>query len=137
VLKVGEQVELAGYRVKLEALETGIAGPNYTAARATLSLSKDGAQIALLKPERRTFPARAMDTTETAISSNIVRDLYAVVGETQDGGVVVRLFVKPLVAFIWLGATLMALGGLLSLSDRRFRVGAGVRKQGLAPQAAE
>lgn len=137
VLKVGEQAELAGYRVKLEALETGIAGPNYTAARATLSLSQGGAQIALLKPERRTFSVRAMDTTETAISSNIVRDLYAVVGETQDGGVVVRLFVKPLVAFIWLGATLMAFGGLLSLSDRRFRVGAGVRKQGLAPLAAE
>ena len=137
VLKVGEHADLAGYRVRLEALETGIAGPNYTASRATLSLSRDGAPVALLKPERRSFSVRAMDTTETAISSNVIRDLYAVVGETQGGGIVVRLFVKPLVAFIWLGAVLMALGGLLSLSDRRFRIGAGVRKPGLAPQAAE
>lgn len=72
-----------------------------------------------------------MDTTETAIHSNGLRDLYAVVGEPQDGGIVIRLFVKPLVAFIWAGAILMALGGAISLSDRRFRVGAGMR----APRA--
>jgi cytochrome c-type biogenesis protein CcmF len=137
VLKVGQSAEIAGYRVKLEALETNVPGPNYTSSRATLSLSHDGRQIALLKPERRTFAVRSMDTTETAISSNILRDLYVVVGEPQDGGVVIRLFVKPLVAFIWMGSILMALGGLLSLSDRRFRVGTGARSTRLAAQPAE
>jgi cytochrome c-type biogenesis protein CcmF len=137
VLRVGQSAPLAGYEVKLEALETNIQGPNYTATRATLSLSHEGKQVAILRPERRSFAVRAMDTTETAIASNVIRDLYAVVGEPQDGGVVVRVFVKPLVAFIWAGAVMMALGGLMSLSDRRFRIGARAPAGGLAPQAAE
>jgi cytochrome c-type biogenesis protein CcmF len=137
VLRVGQSAEIAGYRVKLEALETNVPGPNYVSSRATLSLARDGAQVALLRPERRTFAVRAMDTTETAISSNVLRDLYAVVGEPQDGGIVVRLFVKPLVAFIWMGALLMALGGVLALSDRRFRIGVGARNARLSAQPAE
>lgn len=137
VLKTGQSAVMAGYVVKLEALETNVPGPNYTATRATLSLTHDGQRIAVLQPERRSFAVRAMDTTETAISSNGLRDLYVVVGEPQDGGVIVRLFVKPLVAFIWMGAILMALGGALSLSDRRFRIGAAGRSPALAAQAAE
>jgi cytochrome c-type biogenesis protein CcmF len=131
ILRPGQSAKIAGYDVRLDAIEAEVAGPNYTATRARLTLSRDGQMIATLSPERRRFEVRAMDTTETAISSNILRDLYAVAGEPQDGGIVVRLFVKPLVAFIWAGAILMALGGAISLSDRKFRIGAGAR----APRA--
>jgi cytochrome c-type biogenesis protein CcmF len=127
ILRPGQTAKIAGFDVRLEAVEPAVPGPNYVATRAHLILSHEGKVVARLSPERRRFEVRAMDTTETAISSNGLRDLYAVVGEQQDGGVVVRLFVKPLVAFIWAGAILMALGGAISLSDRRFRIGAGAR----------
>jgi cytochrome c-type biogenesis protein CcmF len=127
VLKPGQSAIITGYDVRLDSVDAGIPGPNYTATRAQLTLSRDGAVVARLAPERRRFEVRAMDTTETAISSNGLRDLYAVVGEQQDGGVVVRVFVKPMMAFIWLGAILMSLGGAISLSDRKFRVGASQR----------
>lgn len=134
VLRVGQSAQMAGYEVTLNALESGLAGPNYSATRATLTLRKGGRTVATLTPERRRFEVRAMDTTETAIASNGLRDLYTVIGETEGQGIVVRLFVKPMVTFIWGGAILMALGGLVSLSDRRFRIAIGART--MRPQAA-
>jgi cytochrome c-type biogenesis protein CcmF len=127
VLKPGQGAEIAGYMVRMRAFEPAVEGPNYSASRATLEFSRDGQVVAVLAPERRSFPARSMETTEAAIASNLARDLYVAVGETHAEGTVVRVFVKPLVAFIWLGAILMALGGCVSLADRRFRIGVGHR----------
>lgn len=75
-----------------------------------------------------------MPTTEAAIDQSLARDVYVVIGDRQDaGGWAVRTYIKPLVNWIWIGCALMALGGGLSLSDRRFRVAAGARKTSAVP----
>jgi cytochrome c-type biogenesis protein CcmF len=136
VLKPGQSAPMAGYVLRLDRLDKDIPGPNYTATSATLTVLSGGAVIAHLQPERRRFAVRAMDTTESAISSNLLRDLYAVIGEDQAGGVVVRFYYKPMVAFIWLGALMMAFGGVLSLADQRVRLGL-ARPKGAAAIPAE
>ena len=88
-----------------------------------------------LAPERRNFPVQQVTTSEAKISTNGFRDLYAVLGEERDGGAVLRLHWNPLAPWIWLGALVMAAGGLLSLSDRRMRIGAPVRRAAV-PAAA-
>jgi cytochrome c-type biogenesis protein CcmF len=91
---------------------------------ATIEVSRDGRVIAILKPQRRTFPIQQQTTTDTAIQTNFFADLYAVLGDERDGGAVLRLHYNPLAPWIWLGGAIMALGGGLSLSDRRTRVAA-------------
>ena len=79
-----------------------------------------------------------MPTTEAAIDYNLLRDVYVVIGDAQSGGGwAVRTYIKPLTNWIWIGAGLMSLGGILSLSDRRFRVAAGARKSKPATVPAE
>ena len=81
--------------------------------------------VTVLHSERRNFPVERMPTTEAGISSDLWRDLYFVLGDpVPEGGFAVRLYYNPLVMWIWGGAAIMALGGLISLSDRRLRVGA-------------
>ena len=100
-------------------------GPNYTAQRATFVVTQDGAAGHLLHSEQRYFPVEQMPTTEAGIAPNLWRDLYFVLGDpAADGGFAVRLYYNPLVLWIWGGAAIMALGGLVSLTDRRLRVGA-------------
>jgi cytochrome c-type biogenesis protein CcmF len=80
------------------------------------------------------YPVAQMPTTEAAIDTNLTRDIYVVIGDQQDsGGWTVRTYIKPLTAWIWFGCALMAFGGMLSLSDRRFRVAAGARKVNAVP----
>jgi cytochrome c-type biogenesis protein CcmF len=87
-----------------------------------------------MTPERRSYPVEGQQTTEAAIRSTIGGDLYAVIGEPQDGGAfVTRLYFNPLVGWIWGGVGLMLLGGMTSLCDRRHRVGAPAAKR--APPA--
>ena len=94
-----------------------------------LTLAKNGREIAQLRPEKRIYPVAQMPTTEAAIDYDLARDVYVVIGDPQlGGGWAVRTYIKPLTNWIWIGCGLMALGGLLSLSDRRFRVAAGARK---------
>ncbi|MCK5502537.1 MAG: heme lyase NrfEFG subunit NrfE, partial [Tritonibacter mobilis] len=89
----------------------------------------NGSKVATLRPEKRVYPVAQMPTTEAAIDYRFTRDLYVVLGDAQDsGGFTMRTYIKPFANWIWGGCLLMALGGLLSLSDRRFRVAAGVRK---------
>ncbi|EKE43685.1 cytochrome c-type biogenesis protein CcmF [Oceaniovalibus guishaninsula JLT2003] len=127
VAKIGEPFEVAGYTVELRDVRRA-AGPNYTATRAAIAIGRDGRQVALLHPEKRVYPVARMPTTEAAIDGGITRDLYVVIGDPQDGGGwAVRTFVKPFANWIWAGAIVMALGGVLSLSDRRHRVAAGAR----------
>ena len=99
-------------------------GPNYTGWRGTFTVTRDGAPIARLAPEKRQFPAERSATTEAAIHATWSGDLYAVLGERNESGAwSVRLYHNPLVTWIWAGMLLMALGGMISLSDRRHRVG--------------
>jgi cytochrome c-type biogenesis protein CcmF len=129
--KLGDTFTLGHYSFSLLALDT-VPGPNYTARVATIEILHDGAPLAIVKPSRRTFPLQQQTTSDVAIRTNLFRDLYAVLGEERDGSAVLRLHINPLAPWIWLGALIMASGGVLSLADRRLRVGAPSR----APKGA-
>ncbi|ETX30775.1 heme lyase CcmF/NrfE family subunit [Roseivivax isoporae] len=137
VAQLGERFEVSGFELELAAVED-VRGPNYLSTMATVILRQDGTQIATLRPEKRTYPVAGMPTTEAAIDYRFLRDVYVVIGDAQEGGGwVMRTYIKPLANWIWAGCILMALGGTLSLSDRRFRVAAGARKSASAPVPAE
>ncbi|MBE1237361.1 heme lyase CcmF/NrfE family subunit [Phaeovibrio sulfidiphilus] len=123
-MRPGETRHLAGRDFTLlEADE--VQGPNYTALRATVRLDEKGREVAVLHPERRDYATSTMPTTESAIASNGLVDYHAVIGESSgDGTFAARFFYHPGVPLLWYGAGLMALGGLISLTDGRYRVGA-------------
>ncbi len=133
VARVGESFEHGGYTLTLTDVSRE-QGPNYITTMATIEV-RDGARfVATLHPEKRVYPAAGMPTTEAAIDYSLTRDLYVALGDAQDGGGwALRTYVKPFATWLWLGAALMAFGGLVSLSDRRYRVAAGART---APRAA-
>jgi cytochrome c-type biogenesis protein CcmF len=135
LVQPGATTHLAGYDWKLIDLHDGD-GPNYSARVATIAVSRDGRLVTTLAPERRSFPVQRITTTEAKISTNGFRDLYAVLGDERDGGAVLRLHVNPLAPWIWLGALVMAIGGALSLTDRRLRVGAPARRGAALPAKA-
>ena len=138
VLKPGERLTSGRYAVELERIEPRI-GPNFTAEIARFRLFSNGREMRPLEAAKRVYTARAMPTTEAGIRTNGFGQAYVALGEHQDGGIVVRLYDKPLVLLIWLGAVVMALGGGLSLTDRRFRVAAPKRASPIpyTPQPAE
>ncbi|MEP3866108.1 MAG: cytochrome c-type biogenesis CcmF C-terminal domain-containing protein, partial [Paracoccaceae bacterium] len=128
VAQIGEPFTVGGYTLSLDDVQD-IEGPNYLASMGFITLSQDGQEIAQLRPEKRIYPVAQMPTTEAGIDYDLARDVYVVIGDQQvGGGWAVRTYIKPLTNWIWIGCGLMALGGLLSLSDRRFRVAAGARK---------
>lgn len=126
-VETGTKVEIAGFEVEFAGAER-VRGANYLADRGELIVRRNGAWIANLYPERRTYPIAGSSTTESAIRSTIAGDLYASIGEpaaeSERGKWTLRVLYEPLVNFIWLGSMLLVLGGLTSLSDRRLRVGA-------------
>ncbi len=132
VMRPGDRLDFAGYGIEFR----GIApeqGPNYRAQVGLLSISFDGRRIEL-RPSRRLYDMPPQPTTEAGIYASWAGDLYAVLGdETKDGGRVIRLYFNPLVRLIWIGAMIMALGGALSLSDRRLRIGAPRRVRAASP----
>jgi cytochrome c-type biogenesis protein CcmF len=142
VMGLGESTKIAGYTIRLDRVAK-MPGPNYSAERATLKVSKAGREIAVLYPERRSFTTPPQTTTEAAIRTTLLADLYAVIGERQEAGAgkkggqgwTIRLYHNPLVPWIWIGAVIMVLGGLVSLTDRRHRVGA--PEQSRLPQGAK
>jgi len=136
-MQPGQAAVIAGYDIRFEGAAER-RGPNYVSLVATFQASRGGAPVVRLEAERRRYLVGGQDTTEAAIHTMASGDLYAVVGEAQkDGGYVVRLYFKPLVVWIWAGAAVMVLGGLMSLSDRRLRIGAPARrKSGMATGAA-
>ncbi|MDF1855453.1 heme lyase CcmF/NrfE family subunit [Pseudooceanicola sp.] len=137
VVKLGDSVALSGYEITLDRVDR-IEGPNYISTTGEVTLSRDGQVISTLYPEKRFYPVAAMPTTEAAIDNGFLRDIYVVIGDPQDGGGwAMRSYYKPLANWIWGGAILMALGGFLSLTDRRFRVAAGARRATMKPVAAE
>ena len=122
-LHPGESTLEAGYDWKLVELHDE-RGPNYVSRIATIEVTRDGAPFLMLHPSRRTFATQRMTTTEAAIHTNGIRDLYAVLGEERDGVAVLRIHDNFLAPWIWFGALIMASGGMMSLLDRRARVGA-------------
>jgi cytochrome c-type biogenesis protein CcmF len=132
---IGGTIDVGSYTVQLDNVERS-QGPNYVATTGYVTLFQDGEEIGQLRPEKRFYPVAQMPTTEAAIDYNLLRDVYVVIGDEQDtGGWVIRTYVKPLTNWIWIGCALMALGGLLSLTDRRFRVAAGAAKRATAVPA--
>ncbi|WP_147105856.1 heme lyase CcmF/NrfE family subunit [Tateyamaria sp. syn59] len=129
VAQIGEQFNVSGYDLTLDAVEN-VEGPNYLSTMAFITLAQNGEEIAQLRPEKRIYPVAQMPTTEAGIDYDLARDVYVVIGDEQvNGGWAVRTYIKPLTNWIWIGCALMSLGGLLSLSDRRFRVAVGARRQ--------
>ena len=122
-LAPGESAALAGYSFRFEGV-SGRLGPNYRALRGTLHVSRDGEPVAVLHPEKRTYISQAQPMTEAAVDAGFTRDLYVALGEPiedTDGAWTMQLQYKPLVRWIWLGPIMMAIGGLLAASDRRYR----------------
>jgi len=132
VVQTNVPFEVADLEIELLDVRE-VQGPNYFSTTADIQVSRDGAVLAILEPEKRVYPVQAMPTTEAAIQNSFWRDIYVVIGDAQsDGGYAVRTFIKPFANWIWAGSLLMALGGLLSLSDRRYRVAAGAARQSRA-----
>ena len=120
-LAPGETVTLAGYRFELLGVDAH-PGPNYQAERGKVRVSRNGKPVVVLAPEKRNYPVQGQPMTEAAIDPGLTRDLYVSLGERLgDGAWSVRVYVKPFVRWIWLGALMMALGGVLAASDRRYR----------------
>ncbi len=120
-MRIGEGVQVENYIVRLDRFAE-IKGPNFDSTVGVFSIFEDGNFIAVLKPEKRFYHVQQMPMTEAAIDSSVTRDLYLSLGEPlQDGSWIVRVYLKPFVGWIWAGAFVMALGGILAASDRRFR----------------
>jgi cytochrome c-type biogenesis protein CcmF len=121
-MRPGDAIELAGYRFRLDDVRD-VKGPNYVAARATVSVTRNGRPVTVMRPEKRLYTVQRMPMTEAAIAPGVTRDLYVSLGDELDGGAwLVKVQHKPFVDWIWGGCVIMALGGLLAASDRRYRV---------------
>ncbi len=117
----GQSIEVAGYRYLFEGVEQQ-AGPNYQSNTGRFRVTKDDEEIAVLQPEKRVYLVQTKPMTEAAIDVSLSRDLYVSLGEPLGGGDwSLRVYYKPFVRWIWLGGIFMALGGLLAISDRRYR----------------
>ncbi len=139
VLKPGESLRSGRYTATLEAVAPR-SGPNYREEVARFRIVSGGREMGTVEAMKRVYTARAMPTTEAGILTDGLGQLYLSLGEPQaDGAVTVRLHDKPLILLIWIGALVMAFGGGLSLTDRRFRLAAPRRAAPVAalPQAAE
>jgi cytochrome c-type biogenesis protein CcmF len=123
-VKPKQTISLSGYDLTFEGLVQR-PGPNYSAVVGTFTMRSNGAVIGVMEPSKRSFSARGMSTNEAALMTRGASQLYLSLGDANnDGSVAVRLYYKPMVMLIWVGAVVMMLGGALSLSDRRLRVGA-------------
>ncbi|NLR95448.1 heme lyase CcmF/NrfE family subunit [Rhizobium sp. P38BS-XIX] len=127
-MKPGETAELGGYSLRFDGMQPQV-GPNYTEDRAHFTVSRGGVAFAEMSSSKRVFTASRTGTTESGILTLGPNQLYVSVGDaSKDGGMVVRIWWKPFILCIWMGAIVMAIGGFVSLSDRRLRVGAPSRK---------
>jgi cytochrome c-type biogenesis protein CcmF len=128
-VKPGSSVSIAGFEVSFQGVDK-VRGPNYIADRGVLVVERNGQFVTTLYPERRNYPIAQSSTTESAIRSTLAGDLYASIAEpvSEQAGTsdtwTLRILYEPLVNFIWLGSLMLVLGGCLSLTDRRLRIGA-------------
>jgi cytochrome c-type biogenesis protein CcmF len=123
-MKPDDVARIAGYELKLDGV-TQRQGPNFREMVGQFTVSLDGQRLSTMTPSKRNFTTRGSSTTEAALLTRGVSQLYISLGDTTaEGAIAVRIYHKPLVLLIWFGPVLMAFGGMLSLSDRRLRVGA-------------
>ncbi|HVN34025.1 MAG TPA: heme lyase CcmF/NrfE family subunit [Casimicrobiaceae bacterium] len=121
-MAVGDTITVNGYTLRFDGT-TDVRGPNYRAMRGAFDVSRDGAPFTVLSPEKRLYNAGGQPMTDAAIKKMVTGDLYVSLGESVEGGAwSVRVYHKPFVTWIWAGCLVMAIGGLLALSDRRYRV---------------
>jgi cytochrome c-type biogenesis protein CcmF len=121
-MEPGDTAEVGGYVFRFDGARE-VRGPNYVATRAAIQASRDGKPVAALYPEKRMYTVQNMPMTEAAIDPGFTRDLYVSLGDPVGAtGWIVRVQYKPFVDWIWAGCLLMALGGLLAASDRRYRL---------------
>ncbi len=123
-LKPTQTVEISGYQLRFDGMVEH-SGANFRELAAKFTVSRGDAVIGVMEPSKRSFSSRQMTTTEAALLTRGASQLYLSLGDSNaDGSIAVRLYYKPMVLLIWLGSVVMMLGGALSLSDRRLRVGA-------------
>jgi cytochrome c-type biogenesis protein CcmF len=121
-LKSGESAQIGDYAFRYEGSEP-VQGPNYEGVRGRVIVSRAGREVAVMAPEKRRYFVQGSVMTEAAIEAGMNRDLFAAMGEDVGAGAwSLRLQYRPLIRFIWLGALVMALGGVIAMRDRRFRV---------------
>jgi cytochrome c-type biogenesis protein CcmF len=121
-MAVGDSTTVGGYTFTFAGIEE-VRGPNYIAAHGRLDVSKNGVPVRVMAPEKRIYTVQQMPMTEAAIDTGIFRDLYVSLGEPVDEQTwIVRVQHKPLVNWIWWGCLLMALGGIVAVTDRRYRI---------------
>jgi cytochrome c-type biogenesis protein CcmF len=135
-MDVGQSAEIAGYTFTFQGVRD-VEGPNYRAAQGLVVLSKNGKELAQLRPEKRVYRVQQNPMTEAAIRSRPMGDIYVSLGQaTQGTAWVVRLYYKPFVTWIWGGCVLMALGGVLAAADRRYRTARREQTAGAGPAGA-
>jgi cytochrome c-type biogenesis protein CcmF len=129
VMETGETTRVAGFDFTFEGAQP-VRGPNYLATRGAFSVRRDDRPIVRLTTERRRYPVEGRETTEAGIHPTLWGDLYVVIGDDQQtsDAYVTRIYFNPLVAWMWVGVAVMVVGGMLSLSDRRHRIGAPHRR---------
>jgi cytochrome c-type biogenesis protein CcmF len=117
VLEPGQSMTVGGYTLRLNGTER-FDGPNYLGQRASIAVTSGGRAITTLAPEKRQFPVEQMTTSETAIRTTGLSDLYVVLGDPRGKGWVVRVYVNPLAPLIWIGGLFMAIGGFFAVASR-------------------
>lgn len=121
-MEIGSHVSINEYKFRFNGT-TDVVGPNYRGIRGEVEVLKDDKKIRVMHPEKRTYNASGMVMTEAAIDTGLFRDLYVAMGEPLDNDAwIIRVYHKPFVDWIWLGCILMALGGFLAITDRRYRL---------------
>ena len=131
----GDTIEVGGYVFRLDGFAE-VEGPNYSATRGLVAVLKNGEQVRVMHPEKRLYHVQQMPMTDAAIDTGFTRDLYVSLGEpVGDGAWVVRIYHKPFVDWIWGGAFMMALGGILAITDRRYRLARRKAEQGVPANA--
>jgi cytochrome c-type biogenesis protein CcmF len=126
-MDVGQSRDIGGYTFRFDGT-TNVAGANYQATQGKIIVSQAGKEVTILSPQKRIYTVQRRPMTEAAIDPGLFRDLYVAMGEPLDSGAwSIRIYHKPYIRWIWLGAIFMALGGLLAVSDRRYRIA--TRKQ--------
>jgi cytochrome c-type biogenesis protein CcmF len=121
-MSASDNVSVGGYQIQFQGVNV-VPGPNYQAMRGTFLLNKNGNTQTIMYPEKRNYFSSTMPMTEAAIDAGLTRDIYISLGEElPDRSWAVRVYYKPFIDWIWGGCLLMALGGILSISDKRYRI---------------
>ena len=135
-MEPGDTVEVGGYTFRFDGVRD-VQGPNYVAGRGRISVTRNGSLVTTLYPEKRLYKVQNNVMTEAAIDTGLTRDLYVSLGDSvSDTAWVVRVYHKPFVDWIWGGCLIMALGGALAASDRRYRLAARRPREEYAVAAA-